>query len=39
MTAVDFANKANRSEAAAMITAAVAAKANAPKAVPKDGKW
>lgn len=39
MTAVDFANKANRPEAASLITAAAAAKANAPKAVPKDGKW
>jgi len=39
MTAVDFANKANRPEAASLITAAVAARANAPKAVPKDGKW
>ncbi|WP_354415248.1 ankyrin repeat domain-containing protein [Variovorax atrisoli] len=39
MTAVDFANKANRSEAASMIAAAANARANAPKAVPKDGKW
>ena len=39
MTAVDFANKASRSEAASMITAAASARANAPKAVPKDGKW
>jgi len=39
MTAVDFANKANRSEAASMIAAAANAKASAAKAVPKDGKW
>ncbi|SDY29606.1 hypothetical protein SAMN05518669_1118 [Variovorax sp. YR634] len=39
MTAVDFANKVNRSDTAAMITAAAAARANAPKAIPKDGKW
>ncbi len=39
MTAVDFANKAGRAEAASLITAAAAARANAPKAVPKDGKW
>jgi ankyrin repeat protein len=39
MTAVDFANKANRPEAASLITAAAASRANAPKAVPKDGKW
>ena len=38
MTAVDFANKANRAEAAQMIAAAAEAK-NAPKAMPKDGKW
>jgi ankyrin repeat protein len=39
MTAVDFANKANRPEAAALITAAMGAKAD-PKAPPKDGgKW
>lgn len=38
MTAVDFANKANRPDAAAMIQAAVVARANAPKAAPKDGK-
>lgn len=36
MTAVDFANKANRPDAAAMIQAAVVARANAPKAPPKD---
>jgi uncharacterized protein len=34
MTAVDFANRANRSEAAGLIAAASAA-----KPVPKDGKW
>lgn len=34
MTAVDFANRANRSEAAALIAATSAA-----KPVPKDGKW
>ena len=39
MTAVDFANKAGRAEAASLITAAATARANAPKAVPKDGKW
>jgi ankyrin repeat protein len=39
MTAVDFANKANRPEAAELITAAMGAKAG-PKAPPKDGgKW
>ena len=38
MTAVDFANKANRTEAAQLITAAMNAKAG-PKPVPKDGKW
>jgi ankyrin repeat protein len=39
MTAVDFANKANRPEAAELITAAMGAKAD-PKAPPKDGgKW
>jgi len=38
MTAVDFANKANRAEAAELITAAANAKAG-PKAPPKDGKW
>ena len=36
MTAVDFANKANRPDAAAMIQTAVVARANAPKAPPKD---
>ena len=35
MTAVDFAKRANRGEAADLIAAA----ATAPKAVPKDGKW
>ncbi|MGJ7567256.1 ankyrin repeat domain-containing protein [Variovorax sp. GB1R11] len=39
MTAVDFANKAGRAEAASLIAAAATARANAPKAVPKDGKW
>lgn len=38
MTAVDFANKAGRSEAAQLISAAAEAK-NAPKPIPKDGKW
>ena len=38
MTAVDFANKANRPEAAQLIAAAASAKAD-PKAIPKDGKW
>jgi len=38
MTAVDFANKANRTEAAQLITAAMNAKTG-PKPVPKDGKW
>jgi ankyrin repeat protein len=38
MTAVDFANKANRAEAAELITAAMNAKPG-PKAPPKDGKW
>jgi len=37
MTAVDFANQANRSEAAGLIAAAAAAKTT--KAIPKDGKW
>ncbi|MDH6169123.1 ankyrin repeat protein [Variovorax boronicumulans] len=37
MTAVDFANKANRAEAAELITAAMNAKTS-PKAPPKDGK-
>ena len=39
MTAVDFAVKANRAESAELIKAAGDAKANAVKAVPKDGKW
>jgi len=39
MTAVDFAVKANRTESAELIKAAGDAKANAVKAVPKDGKW
>jgi ankyrin repeat protein len=39
MTAVDFANKASRPEAASLIAAAATARANAPKPVPKDGKW
>lgn len=38
MTAVDFANKANRAEAAELIKAAMNAKPG-PKAPPKDGKW
>jgi uncharacterized protein len=38
MTAVDFATKANRPEAAQLITAAAGAKP-APRAIPKDGKW
>jgi uncharacterized protein len=38
MTAVDFANKANRPEAAQLIAAAADAKAG-PKPLPKDGKW
>jgi ankyrin repeat protein len=39
MTAVDFANKANRAETASMISQAEVARANAPRPVLKDGKW
>jgi ankyrin repeat protein len=38
MTAVDFATKANRPEAAQLIAAAADTKA-VPKPAPKDGKW
>jgi ankyrin repeat protein len=38
MTAVDFATKANRPEAAQLIAAAADTNAG-PKPAPKDGKW